>query len=187
MITRIRDVRRAKRMTLEAVARRCSPPTTAQTIGRLETGARTVSIGWLDRIADALGVEASDLIDLPDREQIEVAAVLNQDGVRAPNRPGCVVPPKPGDDQLAIAVESSLGEYRAGDEIWCRKLDPPAYAGALNRDVLLPRAAGRLAFGRLIGSEGGTLHLLPLDAGGRQIVVADPPWAAVAVRLIRNF
>jgi transcriptional regulator with XRE-family HTH domain len=51
MITRIRDVRRAKKMTLQDVADRCQPPTTPQTVGRLETGTRTVSVGWLNRIA----------------------------------------------------------------------------------------------------------------------------------------
>ena len=35
MITRIRDVRRARRLTLAEVAERCVPATTAQTIGRL--------------------------------------------------------------------------------------------------------------------------------------------------------
>ena len=58
MITAIREVRRAKGMTLDEVAQRCVPPTTAQTIGRLETGTRTVSVGWLNRIANALGVAA---------------------------------------------------------------------------------------------------------------------------------
>jgi len=187
MITRIREVRRAKRMTLEEVARRCSPPTTPQTIGRLETGMRSVSVGWLNRLAAALAVEASELIDTPDRGEIEIAAVLGPDGTKAPARPGFVIPPQPGEDQVAIAVEASLGDYRAGDEIWCKRLDPPAYATALNRDMLLPRSAGRFLFGRLIGREGDKLHLLPLGAGGRQMVVADPPWAAVAVRLIRNF
>jgi transcriptional regulator with XRE-family HTH domain len=70
MITRIRDVRRAKKMTLQDVADRCVPPTTPQTIGRLETGTRTVSVGWLNRIARALGVEAADLVTLPEREDI---------------------------------------------------------------------------------------------------------------------
>lgn len=45
MITRIRDVRKSKHMTLHEVAAACVPPTTAQTIGRLETGMRTVSVG----------------------------------------------------------------------------------------------------------------------------------------------
>ena len=43
----------------------------------------------------------------------------------------------------------------------------------------------RFLFGRLIGREDGKLHLLPLGAGGRQTVVTDPPWAAMAVRLVR--
>ena len=55
MITRIREVRKAKGLTLEQVGALCDPPTTAQTIGRLETGTRTVSVKWLNRIADALG------------------------------------------------------------------------------------------------------------------------------------
>ncbi|HKX36332.1 MAG TPA: helix-turn-helix transcriptional regulator, partial [Rhizorhapis sp.] len=45
MITCIREIRKAKGLTLEDVAQRCDPPTTAQTIGRLETGTRTVSVG----------------------------------------------------------------------------------------------------------------------------------------------
>ncbi|PZP07341.1 MAG: XRE family transcriptional regulator, partial [Sphingomonas hengshuiensis] len=61
MITAIREVRRAKGLTLDDVARACEPPTTAQTIGRLETGTRTVSVDWLNRIATALGVTAADL------------------------------------------------------------------------------------------------------------------------------
>ncbi|MFN3800012.1 MAG: XRE family transcriptional regulator, partial [Sphingobium yanoikuyae] len=40
MITRIREVRKAKGLTLEQVGLLCVPPTTAQTIGRLETGTR---------------------------------------------------------------------------------------------------------------------------------------------------
>ena len=71
MITAIREVRRAKGMTLEDVARACVPPTTAQTIGRLETGTRTVSVAWLNRIAAALGVNAADLVKLPERPDLD--------------------------------------------------------------------------------------------------------------------
>ena len=70
-------------------------------------------------------------------------------------------------------------------------LEAEDYARALNRDVLVPRPAGRFLFGRLIGREPGNgqpgkLHLLPPGAGGRQSVVADPPWLAVATRLVRS-
>lgn len=185
MITRIRDVRRAKKMTLQDVADRCRPPTTPQTVGRLETGTRTVSVGWLNRIAAALGVEAADLVQLPDREDVPVAAVLAADGAHAPRRAGVVIPPQPEPGLVAMPVEASVGDYRAGDEIWLQRLDPEAFGRALNRDVLVPGRSGRFVFGRLIGREEGRLQVLPLGAGQRQQVIANAPWAAVAVRLIR--
>jgi transcriptional regulator with XRE-family HTH domain len=185
MITRIREVRRAKKMTLQAVADRCDPPTTPQTIGRLETGTRTVSVGWLNRIAQALGVEAGDLVRLPSREDVPVAAVLDQGGAHAPRRSAVAVPPQPEPGTVAVAVAAGVGDYRTGDEIWCRRLGPEEFGRAMNRDVLVPRPGGRFLFARLIGREEGKLHLLPLGAGGRQTVLADPPWLAMASRLIR--
>lgn len=185
MITRIREVRRARGMTLDEVARACSPPTTPQTIGRLETGARTVSVGWLNRIANALGVDAADLVDHPDRGELPVVAVLGANGAIAPKRQALVVPPRVSGGQIAMTVAASVGDYRAGDEIWLERLEPEDFIHALNRDLLVPRPAGRFLFGRLIGREDGKLHLLPPGAGGRQSVVADPAWAAMAVRLVR--
>ena len=70
MITRIRAVRRAKGMTLDDVAKACTPPTTPQTVGRLETGTRTVSVGWLNRIAAALGVDAAELVTGGDNSEL---------------------------------------------------------------------------------------------------------------------
>lgn len=185
MITAIREVRRARGLTLEEVARRCDPPTTAQTIGRLETGTRTVSVGWLNRIAAALGVDASDLVSLPQRPEIAVAAVLDGSGAQAPRRSAQLTPPHAEPGMVAVAVAGGTGDYRTGDEIWCAPLAPEHFAGALNRDVLVPRPAGRFLFARLIGREDARLLLLPLGAGARQQVVSDPPWIAVAVRLIR--
>jgi transcriptional regulator with XRE-family HTH domain len=186
MITRIREVRKAKRMTLEEVARACSPPTTPQTIGRLETGMRTVSIGWLNRIADALGVAPTDLVDHPSSEQLEVLALLGGNGASAPRKAQVVLPPRPEPKQVALLVTASIGDYRAGDEIWCDRLAPDEFGGALNRDVLVPRPAGRFQFGRLLAREGGKLHLLPAGSGARQIVLNDPPWLALPRRLVRS-
>lgn len=185
MITRIREVRRAKGLTLQGVADRCTPPTTPQTIGRLETGMRTVSMGWLTRIAQALVVEASDLVTLPDRANVPVAAVLGNDGAQAPRRASVSLVPHASAETLAITVNVGTGDYRGGDEIWLERVEPDAFGRALNRDVLVPRPGGRFLFGRLIGREANKLHILPLGTGGRQMVVADPPWAAVASRLIR--
>ena len=186
MITRIREVRRARGMTLDDVARACVPPTTPQTIGRLETGTRTVSVGWLNRIARALGVEAQDLVDRDDAAELKVAALLGRNGAAAPKRTAIVVPPRIDDGDVAVVVSSSIGEYRTGDEIWCRTLRPEEFGKGLNRDVLIPRPAGRFLFGRMIDRDDERLQLLPLEAGARQLVVANPPWIAVATRLVRN-
>jgi transcriptional regulator with XRE-family HTH domain len=186
MITRIREVRRARSLTLDEVARRCDPPTTAQTIGRLETGTRTVSVGWLNRIAKALGVEAQDLVEGGDAAELRVAAILGPGGAVAPKRATIIVPPRTGDGQIGILVGASVGDYRSGDEIWCDSLRPEEYGRALNRDVLVPRPAGRFMFGRLINRDDDRLQILPLEAGGRQQVVANPPWLGVAVRLVRG-
>jgi hypothetical protein len=104
----------------------------------------------------------------------------------APRRAAIVVPPHVGDGQVAVLVAGSLGDYRSGDEIWCDTLAPENYAQALNRDVLVPRPAGRFMFGRLINRDEEKLQILPLEAGGRQQVVANPPWLGVAVRLVRS-
>jgi transcriptional regulator with XRE-family HTH domain len=186
MITRIREVRRARGLTLDDVARRCVPTTTPQTIGRLETGTRTVSVGWLNRIATALGVEAQDLVEGGENAELKVAAILGPGGAMAPRKAAIVVPPRVGDGQVAVVVGASVGDYRSGDELWCDTLGPDNYAQALNRDVLVPRPAGRFMFGRLINRDEEKLQILPLEAGGRQQVISNPPWIAVPTKLVRG-
>lgn len=186
MITRIREVRKAKGLTLEQVGALCDPPTTAQTIGRLETGTRTVSVNWLNRIAHALGVASSELVALPGQSVVPVAALLGPEGARAPTRPLSLPPPAPADAMVGVQVSGSIGDYRSGDEIWCRRIVPEEFASVLNRDLLLPRHAGRFLFGRLIGREDDRLQILPLGSGSRQQVITDPPWGAVAVQLVRR-
>lgn len=185
MITRIREVRRARGLTLDDVARRCEPPTTPQTIGRLETGTRTVSVAWLNRIGRALGVDAQDLVEGGDGAELKVAAVLGPGGANAPRKNALVVPPQVAEGQIAVLVGAGVGDYRTGDELWCDTLQPGDYARALNRDVLVPRPAGRFLFGRLINRDEEKLQILPLEAGGRQQVVANPPWLGVVARLVR--
>lgn len=186
MITNIREVRRAKRMTLQQVADACVPPTTAQTIGRLETGTRTVSVGWLNRIAAALGVAAADLVKLPEQADLPLAAEIGHQGAHAPKHLQRVVAPVVAPEHVAVRISESIGDYRAGDILWCERLAPEAFGHALNRDVLAPRPAGRFAFGRMIGREEGKLLLLPPGAGSRQVVIAEAPWIAVAKQLVRQ-
>ena len=186
MLSRIRDVRKAKGLTLLDVAQRCVPPTTAQTIGRLETGARTLSIDWLNRMADALEVDSSELVQLPDQQKLAVTAILGNKGAYAPKREENLLVPNVGRRSIGMRIDAAIGEYRQGDELWLEQLEPADFSSALNLDVLVPRPAGRFLFARLLGREGEKLHLLPLEAGARQQVVNDPVWIAKAVRLIRK-
>ncbi len=186
MLSRIRDVRKAKGLTLLDVAQRCVPPTTAQTIGRLETGARTLSIDWLNRMANALEVDSSELVQLSDQQKLTVAAILGSKGAYAPKREENLLVPNVGGRSIGMRIDAAIGEYRQGDELWLEQLEPADFSSALNLDVLVPRPAGRFLFARLLGREGEKLHLLPLEAGARQQVVNDPVWIAKAVRLIRK-
>ena len=186
MLSRVREVRKAKRLTLFDVAERCNPPTTAQTIGRLETGTRTLSLGWLNRIAGALGVDASELVQLPDQQELPVAAHLGVDGAQAPTKTDILLAPRLLGEMVGLRVTDSIGDYRRGDELWLEQLSSEHFGEALNCDVLVPRPAGRFLFGRLLGREDGKLHLLPLAAGARQQVVADPVWIGRAIKLVRS-
>ena len=80
MINRIRDIRKQKGMTLADVAARCTPPTTAQTIGRLETGMRNLSLVWMNRIAAALEVEPEVLVRGEEAEVPRFVARLTESG-----------------------------------------------------------------------------------------------------------
>ena len=186
MLSRVREVRKAKRLTLLDVAERCDPPTTAQTIGRLETGTRTLSLGWLNRIAGALGVDSSELVQLPDQDELPVAAHLGVDGAKAPPKTETFLAPRFLGEMVGLRVTDSIGDYRRGDEIWLEQLEPEHFTEALNCDVLVPRPAGRFLFGRLLGREDGKLHLLPLASGARQQVVADPVWIGRVAKLVRS-
>jgi transcriptional regulator with XRE-family HTH domain len=186
MLSRVREVRKAKRLTLIDVAERCDPPTTAQTIGRLETGTRTLSLGWLNRIAKALGVDASELVQLPDQQELAVAAHLGVDGAQAPAKSDIFIAPRLLGNMVGLRVTDSIGDYRRGDELWLEQLEPESFTEALNCDILVPRPAGRFLFGRLLGREDGKLHLLPLAAGARQQVVADPVWIGKVAKLVRS-
>jgi transcriptional regulator with XRE-family HTH domain len=186
MLTRIRDVRKGRGLTLADVAAACDPPTTPQTIGRLETGMRTVSIDWLERIAIAMDVPASSLVTMPDKEDVPVAALIGGNGADAPERPRTLVPPQPQGDLIGLVVETAQGDYRSGDELWAQRLAPGQFGRAINRDVLAPRPAGRFAFGRLIAVDGSRIQLLPTTPGARQQVLADVPWLAMVTLLVRR-
>jgi transcriptional regulator with XRE-family HTH domain len=189
MINRIRDIRKQKNLTLADVAERCDPPTTAQTIGRLETGMRNLSLVWMNRIGAALGVEPEMLVRGAEKAAPRIVARLTETGAEALTKPReAVLPTELGGDAglLCLAIDTGAGEYRAGDQLWLRRHAPEDAGAMVNRDVLAPRSGGRFAFGRLIDRQGTRVGLLPPGAGQRQIVIDNPAWLAVAEMLVRR-
>jgi transcriptional regulator with XRE-family HTH domain len=187
MRNRLREIRKAKGLTLADVAARCVPPTTAVTIGRLETGTRQLTVPWIAKLSQALGVEPRQLIAQESDATLPVAAQLAADGAQALSAPLQVSPPSPLPNAIALLVRDSQGDYRAGDQLWLEQLPPDRYSEAVNTDILAPRPVGRFVFGRLIASEGARLHILPTKGGSRQTVVADAPWIARIRTLVRTF
>ena len=189
MINRIRDIRKQKNLTLADVAAACKPPTTAQTIGRLETGMRNLSLSWMNRIAKALDVEPEMLVRSEAQDQPQMVAALTENGAEAlPGPRDAILPTElaTGAPLVCMAIEASAGEYRAGDQLWLRQMTADDAPKMINRDVLAPRTGGRFAFGRLIDRQGSMVGLLPPGAGQRQIVIDKPAWLAVAEMLVRK-
>ncbi|NTZ42423.1 helix-turn-helix transcriptional regulator [Altererythrobacter sp. SALINAS58] len=190
MINRIRAIRKDKGMTLSDVAAACDPPTTAQTIGRLETGMRNLSLKWMERIGAALGVEPEMLVRSEGLAAPQIVAVLTEKGAEALSSPRDALLMSElatnGDALMVLDIVASAGEYRIGDQLWLRQAEPSDAARAVNRDVLVPRKGGRFAFGRLIDRREGMVGILPPGAGQKQLVVDDPAWIAVAEMLVRR-
>jgi transcriptional regulator with XRE-family HTH domain len=186
MQTRIRDVRKAMKLTLADVAIRCAPPTTAQTIGRLETGMRTVSVDWLNRIASALGVDPSDLVTQTDRPDVQVVAILTARGPEPVRRSMLLAPPQPRPAMIGLLVEDSIGDYRSGDQLWLEQLHGASMAQGLNRDCLLLHESGNYSFGRLISLDDiRGAALMPLGSGGSLQTGLRPKWIAAAHLQVR--
>lgn len=191
MINRIRDIRRAKGLTLAELAEACDPPTTAQTIGRLETGMRNLSLRWMDRIAKALKVDPESLLRSEETPAPSVVAELGANGAEALRSPREALLPTDlaaarGDMLAVLEVTVSIGEYRPGDRLWLQRIVPDEAGRAINRDCLVPRPGGRFAFGRLIDRQGDKVGLLPPGSGQKQLVVDNPPWIGLVVMLVRE-
>ena len=187
MMSRLREIRKARGYTLADVAARCEPPTTAVTIGRLETGTRQLTVPWIERLSLALEVEPRDLIAQEGDTRIAVAAQLTAEGAQALSAPLALHPPGPPAGTIGLIVRDSQGDYRSGDQLWLEQIPPARFTEAVNTDILVPRSVGRFAFGRLVATEGTRLHILPSRPGSRQTVIADAPWIGRLTHLIRNF
>lgn len=181
--SRIREIRKKKGMTLQQVAERCNPATTAQTIGRLETGVRTLSVGWIDRIADGLGVEAAELLATPGSGDVVIKATLNKKGEVVAT--DSVLNMRQNYEALAIRIDSNMGGYQKGDHLVCRCLKPTKYPDASGKDCLVEDKDGKQSFGKLIDDGDDSYRIIPL-AGGDISEAMNPVMVAIAELQVRK-
>jgi DNA-binding Xre family transcriptional regulator len=188
MKTRIRDMRRQRGMTLQQLADSIRPePTTPQTIGRLETGIRTVSLDWLTRIADALDCHVSDLLELPERPEIPLLGQVGAQGMVSPSAAGMVDVAPSALNPVAVQISAPTGAYAAGDLLICDRYDGADMDNALGRDAVAAPAEGHTLLSRVIrGTADGAYTLVSLEPGGRILYDTRLAWAATVRTLFRT-
>jgi transcriptional regulator with XRE-family HTH domain len=189
MKTRIREIRRAKGLTLQELAEKIRPePTTAQTIGRLETGARKTTLDWLVKIADALEVHPSELVDFGGEDEIPVMGLLTQGGHVAPAGAESLHLTAPARHPVAIKVAHPFGDFEVGDTLVCETARGPDLDDCVGRDCLATTAEGDRVFGRLIKGRGTDRYtVVPLGDEGEVVYDAALKWAARPVMLLRYY
>ncbi len=184
--SRIREIRKQKGLTLQEVAERAG--TTAQTIGRLETGMRTLSLNWVNRIAKALGVESSMLLTLPEQGDIEILGEVGKMGSVSPINFGTVSLRLMGTKSIALKIKGNMGEYRQGDVVICGGQSAQDVEKAVGRDCLIELEGGERCFAKLVsGSRKNTYTLFPIGNAGTLIKDCKVTFAAPVVTLVRTF
>ena len=188
MRSRIREIRKAKGLTLAEVAKRIKPePSTAQTIGRLETGMRTLSVDWLNRIADALEVEPAELITLPEQADCPLMGEIRRDGHVHPVPTEMIDLRLAAKDPLAIRVAEVQGTFLPGDILICDRVPADTLHLLDGQDCLVETIDGLCCFGRLFATPDGDISVATAPPKAKVHRNLKPIWGAKMVMLIRHF
>ena len=183
--SRIREIRRAKGLTLQQVGERAG--TTAQTIGRLETGMRTLSIKWVQRIAKALDADPSALLSLPEGGDVSISGSVDGNGDIKEKQQGMLTLRLSATHPIAIQFENNLGQYQQGDKIVCDEITDKDLSLAHGRDCLVRTLDGKLHFTKVLqGKKAGEVTLVPISSSGSVMENCGVEMIAPAVTLIRN-
>lgn len=184
---RLREMRKAKGMTLQEVAERVKPDgTTAQTIGRLETGARTLTLSWLHRIAEAMEVDPAELLSLPESGDIAIGGKVTAAGLVVDGEEGVLAMRMVARDPLAVRIARSMGQYQEGDVVVCEPLLPEDFHRAAGCDCLVEDRDGQRHFGKVVpGPAADIVSLAPLAPSGAMRFNIGIVMAAPAIALMR--
>lgn len=192
---RIREIRKAKGLTIEALAEAAGLSVTY--VGRIEKGERNLSVKNINVFANALDVSPSDLLTQHLTSQRNVVAVMGRIGAGAEIMPDEEQIPADGlyeietpfplpDDALAFEVtgESMWPRYDEGDIIICWRHGDSADE-VLGWEAAVKTLEGRRYLKRVLrGAEPGTYdlesHNAPPIRGVRLV------WVAAIQSVIRS-
>lgn len=183
MKNRIRLYRRQRGMTLKELAD--SVGTTPQTISRLETEVMTLSTEWLERLATALGVHPTELLEAPDRPDIPLIGLIGANGAlsRSADVDNFAIDIR-AERPVAVRLSHPCGPYREGEVLIANRFDNDDLENVLGRDCLCCTADGRVLLRRVVRGADKTYTLVPLQPDGDVRYNQDLRWAArVVVRL----
>jgi transcriptional regulator with XRE-family HTH domain len=163
MSTRIRAIRKLRRLTLQQLADQVG--TTPQTIQRLETGNMTVSVDWLERIGGAFNLSPAALLSSDPGVSVRFVGELASDGSvkQSPAQTSPLMFSVPAEDPMAVRVKSRLGPHEPGTILIVARLDKASRAKADGRDCLVELADGSLLFRRIVLGKGGPAAFVPYD------------------------
>lgn len=177
MKNRIRHFRRRQNLTLKELADRVG--TTPQTVSRLETEVMTLSADWLERLATALGVHPTDLLEAPDRPDVPLLGVLGPQAVLTRATPDeSMLFELRGDVPVAVRLSHPAGPFQAQDLLVASRLEGADMREGIGRNCLCALGDGRILLRRVIAGEGGTFTLVPLDPGGEIKYNQNVQWLA---------
>lgn len=187
MKNRIRALRKERGWTLAQLAQRIHPePPTPQTIARLETGTRTLSITWLEKIAAALDVTPQDLLTLSKGPTSPVIAAVNALGVKPLPQSVEIDLTVVAEDPVAIEFEQTKGRYGPGDILVFDRMAPGETAFC--DEALIQTQDGELLFGSYFPAPPSGVATLASPPPGAQLhSLGKVEWMAKAVCLIRRF
>ncbi|MEM6834624.1 MAG: helix-turn-helix transcriptional regulator [Sphingomonadales bacterium] len=187
MQNRIRALRKERGWTLSDLAARIKPtPPTAQTIARLETGTRTLSLPWLEKIAAAFDVSPQDLLTLSQGPSSPIIGVSGLTAIKPLKTPPEIDLSVLAADPVAIEFESQRGTYGPGDILVFDRQG--VQTDIVIDEALVETTDGLLVFGSLfpeIGDQPMRMCTPPPAAAMHSLGQIN--WAARAVCLIRRF
>lgn len=166
----IRKYRKLRGLTLQSVAEQVG--STPQTISRLETGAMTLSLDWLERLSVVLAVPPGIL--LAPHQQVEFTVLgtmdssgrISQDPTQPVFAPISTIPVE-ADDPVAVRLLRSIGRYRAGDTLIGDRTYQPNFMPDHFCDCLIGLESGASVLRRLAGRDGAAFDLAEMKPGGR--------------------